>query len=515
MYNAAHAGKIFVLCLDSEPEGFDPALYASIGTHQATDNLIYNRLVAFTQGGTDIVPALAEKWDVSADGLNYTFYLRRNVKFHHTPWFKPSRDFNADDVIYSLQRQLDPDHPGARESKHGWPYTHSMALNKFIRKIEKIDTHTVRFTLFYPYTPFLATLAMGFASIVSAEYAARLQQANALQKLNLNPVGTGPFVFVRYQKSDSIRYHAFENYWQGRPKIDQFIISLVTEPSIRTQKIKAGECSFITAPRPADLMALQKIPSLQVLTNDALLISYLAFNTQKKPFADRRIRQALSMAIDRESIVKVVYNHSARPAIYPYPSRVSDYPPSQENPIYDVQKAKALLNQAGFGNGFPTTIWVRMGGGATNPNARLTAELIQADWQKIGVEATIVVVEWAELLRRARAGEHDTIINGWAGDHDDPDNFLTPLLSCATANSGGNYARWCNTAFDALLDQGRQLSEIDERNAIYRQALKIYLDEAPWAALAYPIGVEVIRKNILNYKQNPFMISDFQYIDIK
>ncbi|VFS87025.1 ABC transporter binding protein [Pseudomonas aeruginosa] len=166
--------KTLAVCTEAAPEGFDPARYTSGYTFDASAHPLYNALAAFAPGSATVIPALAESWDVSADGLVYTFRLRQGVKFHSTEYFKPSREFNADDVLFSFQRMLDPQHPAHDLSPSGYPYADAMQLRDIIERIEKIDEHQVRFVLKHPEAPFLADLAMPFGSILSAEYAGQL-----------------------------------------------------------------------------------------------------------------------------------------------------------------------------------------------------------------------------------------------------------------------------------------------------------------------------------------------------
>ncbi|MDK2123986.1 ABC transporter substrate-binding protein [Parachitinimonas caeni] len=507
--------KPLIFCSDGEPEGFDSAMFTAATTNDASSEAIYNRLVDFQKGSTKVVPGLAVKWEISDDGLTYIFHLRRGVKFHTTEWFTPSREFNADDVLFSFKRQLDKDHPGHTASKQGWPYANDMSFPDLIKSIEKIDPYKVKFVLSRPDAPFLADLGMGFTSIVSAEYGEKLVKDGKPELINTQPVGTGPFVFKKYQKGEFVRYEANPSYWGGKQPIDKLVFAITADPAVRAQKIKAGECNFMTYPKPADVPGLQADSKLHVQTTEALVTSYLAFNTQKKPLADKRVRQALSMAIDKDAIIKTVYEGRAAKAHLPFPPSMWGYNKSIKPLAHDYAKAKDLLKQAGFPNGFETTIWVRVGGGGSNPNSKLTAELIQADWKKVGVEAKIVVMEWAELLKRSKAGEHEVTINGWAGDNGDPDNFLTPNLSCKAAESGENRARWCNKKFDELLERARLVTKVAERTKMYEEAQKIFAEEAPWSALAHPMMTVVSQKNVTGFVPSPFTNNNFTGVNVK
>jgi dipeptide transport system substrate-binding protein len=203
----AHA-KPLVVCTEASPEGFDIVQYTAATTADAASETLFNRLVDFTPGTTDTEPGLAERWEISADGTQYTFHLRQGVKFHSTDYFKPTRTLNADDVVWSFQRQLDPKHPWHAKALMGFPYFESMGLQNLIARIDRLDDYTVRFTLNRAEAPFLRDMAMGFASIYSSEYADQLLKAGKTDEINSKPIGTGPFILVRYAKDAQIRYKA-------------------------------------------------------------------------------------------------------------------------------------------------------------------------------------------------------------------------------------------------------------------------------------------------------------------
>ena len=227
-------------------------------TFDASAETIFNRLVEFERGGTTVIPGLAEKWAISPDGLVYTFNLRKGVKFHTTEWFKPSREFNADDALFSFDRMINKDNAFTKAAPASFEYADDMGLQSNIVKIDKPDAMTLRFTLKTADAAFLANLAMSFASIHSAEYADQLLKAGTANDLNTKPVGTGPFVFRRYDKDAQIRYAAFENHWRGKAQIDNLVFSITKDSAVRVQKLKAGECQISSYPKPAEVEVLKK-----------------------------------------------------------------------------------------------------------------------------------------------------------------------------------------------------------------------------------------------------------------
>jgi len=512
--STAQAAKTLVYCSEGSPEGFNPSLYTSGTTFDASSRAIYNKLVEFKLGTTEIVPGLATSWTVSPDGLVYTFKLRRGVKFHSTPYFKPTRDFNADDVIFSLKRQWDKNHPFHKVSGGSYEYFNGMDMPKLIKAIDKVDNYTVRITLNQPEAPFIANLAMDFASIMSAEYADKAAKAGKKEMVDLQPIGTGPFVFVAYQKDAVIRYRAHPAYWRGKAKIDNLIFAITKDPSVRWAKLKAGECHVIPYPAPADLDAMRKDPSINVMQQEGLNVGYLAFNVKKKPFDNKLVRQALSMAINKDAIIKAVFQGAGRVAKNPIPPTMWSYNDDVKDYPYDPAKAKELLAKAGFPNGFETDVWAMPVQRPYNPNARRMAEVIQADWAKIGVKAKIVSFEWGEYLKRSKNGEHQTLLLGWTGDNGDPDNFMYVLLGCA-AVGGSNRAQWCHKPFDDLLVAAKRTTDVAKRTALYKQAQAVFKEEAPWVTIAHSVVFMPMRKNVVGYKIDPFGGHVFYGVDLK
>ena len=510
----AFAAKTLVFCSEGSPEGFNAQLYTAGTTFDASSRAAYNRLVEFERGTTDIVPALAESWEVSDDGLQYTFHLRKGVKFHTTKEFEPTRDFNADDVLFSFERQWKEDHPYHKVSGGTYEYFNGMSMPDLLKSIEKVDDYTVRFTLNRPEAPFIANMGMDFASILSAEYAEQLDKADNKQQIDLAPVGTGPFQRVNYQKDAVIRYKAHPDYWAGKAPIDTLVFAITPDSSVRYAKLKAGECHAMPYPNPADLEAMAKDPDINLLEKEGLNVGYLAFNTEKKPFDDKRVRQALNMAINKNAIIDAVFQGAGKVAKNPIPPTIWSYNDEVQDYPYDPEKAKALLAEAGYPDGFETDIWAMPVQRPYNPNARRMAEVIQADWAKVGVKAKIVSFEWGEYLKRSKDGEHQTVLLGWTGDNGDPDNFLAVLLGC-DAVGGANRARWCHKPFDDLLQQAKTVSDKEERTKLYKQAQLIFKEEAPWVTIAHSVVFQPLRKEVQDFRIDPFGGNVFYGVDLK
>lgn len=506
--------KTFVYCSEASPEGFNPAFYTSGTSFDASSVTMFNRLVEFERGATNIVPGLAESWTISDDGLTYTFNLRQGVKFHQRRDFRPSRNFNADDVLFAINRQLLEDHPYHEVSGQEYAYFGYMDMANIVKEVEKVDDYTVRFHLNSADATFLANMAMDFASIPSAEYADAMMDAGTPEQFDKTPIGTGPFILQQYRKDSVIRYVAHNAYWEGKANIDRLVFSITPDPSVRYARLQKGECHHMPYPNPADIAAMADDPEINLLQSNGLNVGYVAFNTEKAPFDDQLVRQALNMATNKEAILEAVYQGAGEVAKNPIPPTMWSYNDNIVDYDYDPDAAKALLAEAGFPDGFSTNIWAMPVQRPYNPNARRMAELIQADWAAIGVDAEIVSYEWGEYLERTRNGEHETMMLGWTGDNGDPDNFMYVLLGCPAAEAGGNRARWCDEEFNGLLEQAKASSDVEERTALYEEAQVIFKEQAPWITVAHSVVFEPVRTEVTGYKMSPFGKHDFYEVDI-
>ncbi|AIY41096.1 Dipeptide-binding ABC transporter [Collimonas arenae] len=513
--NAAIAAKTLVFCSEGSPEGFNPQLFTTGTTFDASSVPLYNRLVQFELGTTKIIPGLAESWIVSDGGLTYTFKLRKGVKFHSSAKFKPTRDFNADDVLFSFNRMADANHPFHKlATGSSFSYFLDMGMDKIVDKVSKVDEYTVVFKLKHPEAPFIANLGMDFASILSAEYADKMKAAGTPDVIDREPIGTGPFQFVSYQKDAVIRYKAFDAYWDGRPKLDNLIFAITPDASVRYAKLKANECQVMAFPKPADIDLMKTDPAITLLTKEGLNVGYISFNVEKKPFDNKLVRQALNLATDKQTIMKTVYQGAGQIAKNPIPPTLWSYDDQIKDYVYDPVKAKALLAKAGYPNGVEVELSYLPVTRPYNPDGKRMAELIQADWAKIGVKAMLNTYEWTEYLKRSKQGAQHAMMFGWSGDNGDPDNFFATLLGCESVRSGGNTARWCNKSFEALIQKAKLSTNQAERSKLYQQAQVIAHEEAPWIPLAHSLTHTPIRKQVIGFKMSAFALHDFSKVDL-
>jgi len=509
------SAKTLVYCAEGSPENFNPQLYTSGTSVDASAVPVFNRLVDFTPGTTDLIPSLAESWDISEDGTVYTFHLRKGVKFHSNKAFTPTRDFNADDVIFSFMRQKDPANPYHNVSNGTYANFESLEFGTLLKNIDKVDDNTVRFTLAHPEAPFLADLGWYFASIHSAEYADAMLKAGTPEKVDSVPIGTGPFELAQYNKDSRILYRAFPDYWQGKAKLDRLIFSIVPDASVRAAKLEKNECQVMPFPNPADLKRLEENPNIVMKQKAGLNTGFLSFNTQKAPMDNVKVRQALTMAINKPAIIDAVFQGTGTVAKNLLPPGVWSADGDLIDYDYDPVKAQALLKEAGIAPGTQVDLWAMPVQRPYNPNAKRMAEMIQADWQKVGIKANIVTFEWGEYLKRIKDGEHQAALMGWTTATGDPDNFFGPLFSCTSANGGSNSAKWCYKPFDQLITRARAEQDHEKRVEMYREAQQIMHDQAPAVMIAHSTIFEPVRKEVSGYEVDPFGKHIFYQVDLK
>ena len=518
----ATAATNLVFCSEGSPAGFDPGQYTTGTDFDASAETMFNRLTQFERGGTAVIPGLATKWDISDDGLTYTFHLREGVKFHTTPYFKPTREFNADDVLFTFNRMINKDDPFRKAYPTEFPYFTDMGMDTNITKIDKVDDHTVKFTLKEVDAAFIQNMAMSFASVQSAEYAAQLLKEGKAADINQKPIGTGPFVFKSYQKDSNIRYTGNKDYWKPEDvKIDNLIFAITTDPSVRIQKLKKNECQVTLFPRPADLKALKEDPALKMPDQAGFNLGYIAYNVMDKvkgsnepnPLADLRVRQALDMAVNKPQIIDSVYQGAGQLAVNAMPPTQWSYDTTIKDAKYDPEKAKQLLKEAGVKEGTEIVLWAMPVQRPYNPNAKLMAEMLQSDWAKIGLKVKIQSYEWGEYIKRPKGGENQGMLIGWSGDNGDPDNWLNVLFGCDSL-SGNNFSKWCDKKFDGLVKEAKRTTDQAKRTELYKEAQHVLKDAVPMTPIAHSTVYQPMRANVQDFKISPFGLNSFYGVSV-
>jgi dipeptide transport system substrate-binding protein len=506
--------KTFIYCSEGSPSSFNPQLTTDTPS-QVAANAVYNRLVEYERDGTfKIIPRLAE-WKLSDNGLEYVFTLRKNVKFHKTAYFTPTRDMNADDVLFSFNRQWDQAHPYHQVSGGKYAQFQSIGMDKVIKSIEKINDATIKFVLNAPDATFLSNLAMAPFSILSAEYADQLTKQNKPEQIDINPVGTGPFVFQKYDKDSMIRFTANPDYFLGASPLSKLVFVIVTDQNTRTQKILKGECDLAAEPAPTEYQTFLNDKNLKVVETSGMNVGYLSMNILKKPFDKLKVRQAVSHALNLQSYIDAIFLGFGTVANSPVPSSMWAYNDKLPKHEYNPTKAKELLKEAGFADGFETDLWALPVSRPYNPDGKKMAEMMQADLAQVGIRVKIVSYDWPTYLTKGKNAEHTMGQFGWTPNNADPDNFLNTLLSCDAAQTGPNRSRWCDAEFDRLVKEAKSTSNIEKRTKLYQQAQERVAQEMPWVPLAYSKIFRVMSKKVVGYKIDPIVVDVLYGVDLQ
>src|ERR1700687_475033 len=407
----AQLANTLVVGLVAEPVALDPAQVTDLNSNRVGRRVV-ETLVAFADESTQIVPGLAESWTISKDGLNYTFKLRKGIAFHDgTP-------FNAQAVKFSIERQINPEHPASKLGKY--PFAAYFFGN--VKAVEVMDDATVRFILKEARASFLAVLTAGAASIVSPTAAMKAGLDYAVA-----PVGTGPFKFVQWDRGQRVVLEKNPAYWRFPVKVDRVIFRSVTEDQARLTELLTGAVDLIVSPPPDSVADLESSPKVTVRRQVGAHVWYLGFNNSKKPFDDKRVRQALNYAVDKEAIVRDVLKGTGAVSKGPVlPGTWGDEGGIKPFP-YDPERAKKLLAEAGLASGFSTTLWVpESGSGMQSPVAMRT--IIQSNLKAVGVNVTRQTMEWGTFLAKLRTKEQDMFALSWMAGSEDPDLVMYPLL---------------------------------------------------------------------------------------
>lgn len=483
-------GGVLVFGRSGDSVGLDPGRETD-GESFYGSTPVYDTLVEFIPGETAIQPALAESWTFAEDGLSVKFNLRSGVKFHDgTPC-------NADAVVYSIERQFKTDHPAYGFGP--WKYWGYMDMDSIVESVTALDDLTVEFKLKKREAPFIANLAMDFAAIVSPTASEKYGA-----DFSSNPVGTGPFKFISWIKDDSLVYERNPDYWGGDVYLDRLIIKVIPDATARWLALQKGEVDIIDFPSPEDLDKMKGTDGIKVIQQEGLNVGYLALNTEKAPYDNVKVRQAMNYAIDRNEIVAGVYGEAGKPAKNPLPPTMWSYNDDIEAYDYNPEKAKELLAEAGYADGFKTEIWAMPVARPYNPNGKKVAEIMQAQLAKVGIEVDIISYEWGTYLDKTDMGEHQAAMLGWTGDNGDPDNFLWVLLSeMAAEKPAGNISFWKNSEFTDLCAQAKEEMDTAKRTELYRKAQVIFHNEAPWVPIAHSVVSEPMKDSVQDFVLYP------------
>jgi len=502
--------KVLIFARGGDSESLDPGS-TSDGESSRVTQQVLETLLEFEDESFDLRPGLAHDWDVSDDGLKYTFYLEEGVTFHD------GTDFNAEAVKINFDRFADPEHEYAFQEDG---YVYFMYETMFggqkgdeghvVDEVVAVDDHTVEFHLNKPLGFFLQNMAMTYFAITSP---AALEEYGP--EINENPVGTGPFKFVSWTKDDSIILEKFEDYRiEGLPKLDRVIFEVIPDNAARLIALRSGDIDIMDGLNPDDAAGVEADDDLILYARAENNFGYVGFNVQKEPVDNQTLRQAISHAIDREAIVEALYAGYGTPAVNPLPPNYLGYNDEVEGYQYDIDKAKELLAEAGYADGIEIDLWTMPVARPYMPDPETVAEIIQNNLAEIGVEINIVREEWAPYLEKTQNGEHQMYMLGWSGTNGDPDYFLSSLLH---GNNVGDSNRefYANDEVDRLLDEAKVAVDQDEREDLYKQAQAIIAEEAPMIPLVHSTPVMATAAYVKDYIPHPSTSETLREVDLE
>lgn len=455
---------------------------------------IFDRLVDINvaeDGTTSIVPSLAESWDISADGLEYTFHLRQGVKFHN------GNDFTAEDVAYTFHRLLTVEGgintefidqvKGANELLEGTADT--------LEGLEVVDDYTVKITLKEPYAAFLACISSPGVSIYDSE-----ATEAAGDQFGLDPavtVGTGPFKFTSWTLNDQLVLTRYDDYWKGASALPGVVVKIIPDTETQTMMFENGELDVIDLDFVADAMdRFEATYPDQIVEGNRVGITYLTMNQNIEPFNNVQVRKAVQMAIDKQAILDALYGGRGQVEHGIFPHGLIGFNPDQEAIPYDPEAAKALLAEAGYADGFTMEL---AADSSSSDTTTMALEIIKEQLAEVGINAEIKNYDEATWLDTRKAGELGSFLATWTADFNDPDNFIYTFFG----NEEKTRIRSLNYPDTAVMERvsaARGIVNDDERMAEY-QALeeKIIHEDAAWAPMYSRKHLFAVSKRVQNY----------------
>lgn len=474
---------------------------------------IYDRLIESKPGTTELEPALATKWSASPDGKTWTLTLRSDVKFHDgTP-------FNAEAVKFNFERWWDPNHPnGYRNAGKNYEIWEQLfggfkgSSTSLLQNVIAVNPTTVQFVLNQPFAAFPNAIASGFFGIASS---------TAVQKAGANygtpgslAVGTGPYVFKEWRTGDRVVLEKNPSFWRsGFPKANQLVIRFIQDPAARLAQLRAGQIHFTVDLAPDQKKELDSDANLQAIARPSFNLGYLALNPSYKPLSDVRVRQAIAYAINRPEIVKAFWGDlgTHNPHFLPESLAWANSPNLEPYP-FDPQKAKQLLAEAGYANGFNLDLWYMPVSRPYFPTPKAIAEAFAADLSAVGIRVSLKTKDWAAYIAdRRKAPGYQAFMLGWTGDYGDPDNFYYAHYGPGSTSDIGN---WKNDRVFQLLNQARTTLDQPSRAKLYAEVDEILYKEVLRMPIVHSQPLLAQRKTLTGWTASPFGSESFETISI-
>jgi ABC-type transport system substrate-binding protein len=429
---------------------------------------IFEGLVRFKKGTYEVEPCLATKWEMNNNQREWVFYLRRGVRFHNR------KVFDSGSVVATFKRRLGTERAALKRIWYFFP---------FIENVEAVDRFTVKILLKKPYAPLLSALTDPTAFIVAPE---SYQQGGVFK-----PIGTGPFVFDSWEKGNRLVLKKNPEYWDGKIPVSRVIFKIITSPASRTLQLRNGNADVLRIDSAVEFEELLGRKEIKTFTAPSRDVHYLVFNTQKHPLSRIEVRRAFAHLINKEGLVKHIYQKVAIPAVTPIPPSFLGFNPEIRNYEYDVAKARNLLKKAGLEAGFSINLFFA----EKNLGQLKIANILTTNARHVYIKVNKVPLPFKQLVKRCDRGEHDIALLAWVGPPD-PDFFFYPLFTMTKGNK--NRAFYQNPHLLALLDKGRETFDRDHRVAYYREAQEIIHEDIPWVPLFHQLPIVAYRKNIEN-----------------
>lgn len=492
--NETNEGGDLILAVFSDASSLDPHASNDVPSAVVQSN-IFETLVDKDEEN-NIVPGLAASWE-AIDQLTWSFKLNEGIKFHD------GTDFNAEAVKVNLERLLDPEVGSPRSN-----------LYDMITKIEAVSEYEVQITTEYPFSPLISHLAHNSSGMISP---ASIEQANndlsngddPFIAISSHPVGTGYFQFASWEPGAAIHLVKNENYWGEASKVDTVEFRVVPDSQVRLADLETGNVHIIDPVQPNEVARIDASGVAKIHRQSSASLSYIGFHNDKEPFGNPLVRQAMSHAIDRDAIISGIYEDYAIPAIGTLAPGTFGYDETLEPLEYDMEKAAALLKEAGYEDGFSTTIWT-----SDNPQRRAIAVLVQESLAQLGIDASIEVMEFGAYLDQTAAGEHDILIDGYSNPTGDADYQMYTLFHSSQKGESGNLTFYENPEVDKLLEDARRATVPEERAAIYTEAAEILTEDAPVSFLLHQEFLLGISNNIDGFEVNSAGIYNLQNVTI-
>jgi peptide/nickel transport system substrate-binding protein len=483
------SGKdVLIYAQSDDPKTLDP-INTDIAEAVHVITNIFDTLVTYDEVTTDLVPSLAESWNTSGDGLTWTFRLRPGVQFHDgSPCNAVAVKLTFDRLLAPLAEtpEKNPRQPGLVAHPHVYdaarPYQSAYSM---IKAVETPDDSTVVFKLSHPSAIFLNNLAMFPSSIASAQGLDEHGRSFAE-----HPIGTGPFKFVKWNRGQQLVLERFEQHWRGPAKIKTLIVVPVQENATRMQRLERGEIHIAEGLSPAELDVLAKNEKLVVQSHEAMNVAYLTMNVEKSPLGNRKVREAIALAIDKKTLLQVGYGGNAQVGVSMVPPTMWGHDKTLEDRPFDLAKAKQLMEEAAAEEGLKLPIKLEL---SVMNQARIylqqplpMAKFLKDSLAAIGIALSIRGRDVSEHFRALMAGEHQLGLAGWNSDNNDPDNFLYSLCDQDNiSDAGNNLSRFRSDKLHELLIAGQKEMDKEKRLKIYSDAQHLILQEVPVVPLAH------------------------------